>query len=216
MRTADELPQAETADAARTGAGDTARPGVGEAARTGAGAAEQAGGAATPVRRAPDARLAVVSDTHGLLPDAVLQACAGADLIVHAGDVGSVEVLEALGRVAPVLAVRGNRDRTGEVAELPQEATAELGGLRFVVAHKRRDLREAHPDPAHEGIRLLLYGHSHRAEIRYRGAAPPGGIPVLWVNPGTVSAPLPWDPRPSMAWVDIRGGEPEARLVFLG
>ncbi len=79
------------------------------------------------------------------------------------------------------------------------------------MAHKRRDLRAAHPAPAREGIRLLLYGHSHRAEIRYRGAAPPGGIPVLWVNPGTVSAPLPWDPRPSMAWVEIRGGEPEAR-----
>lgn len=170
----------------------------------------------TPAPRRPDARLAVVSDTHGLLPDAVLQACAGADLIVHAGDVGSVEVLAALGGVAPVLAVRGNRDRTGEVAELPLEVAGELAGVRFVVAHKRRDLREAHPAPAHEGIRLLIYGHSHRAEIRYRGDARPGDLPVLWLNPGTVSAPLPWDPRPSMAWVDIRGGGPEARLVWLG
>lgn len=163
----------------------------------------------------PDARIAVVSDTHGLLPDSVLVACAGADLIVHAGDVGSMEVLDALGEVAPVLAVRGNRDRTGAVAELPLEARGELGGLRFVVAHKRRDLREAHPAPAAEGIRLLLYGHSHRAEIRYRGDARPGGMPVLWLNPGTVSAPLPWDPRPSMAWVEVRSGEPEGRLVFL-
>jgi len=163
----------------------------------------------------PDARLAVVSDTHGLLSPAVLDACAGADLIVHAGDVGSMELLEALRRVAPVIAVRGNRDRTGEVAELPLEVAGELGGLRFVVAHKRRDLKVAHPMPAHEGIRLLLYGHSHRAELRYRGPARPGGLPVLWLNPGTVSAPLPWDPRPSMAWVEIRDGEPEARLVWL-
>jgi uncharacterized protein len=160
------------------------------------------------------ARLAVVSDTHGVLPGSVLDACAGADLIVHAGDVGSVEVLEALSRVAPVIAVRGNRDRTGAVAELPMEAAGEVGGLRFVAAHKRRDLRAAHPDPAAEGVRLLLYGHSHRAELRYRGSAP-GRIPVLWLNPGTVSAPLPWDPRPSMAWVEVRDGEPDARIVFL-
>lgn len=164
----------------------------------------------------PDARLAVVSDTHGRLPDAALGACAGADLIVHAGDVGSMDVLEALRALAPVVAVRGNRDRDGEVAGLPWEVAGELAGLRFVVMHKRRDLLAAHPAPADEGIRLLLYGHSHRAEIRYRGAAHPGGIPVLWLNPGTVSAPLPWDPRPSMAWVDIRSGEPEARLVWLG
>ena len=178
--------------------------------------AAQDGPSATPTRRPPEARIAVVSDTHGLLPPAALEACAGADLIVHAGDVGSMEVVEALGGVAPVIAVRGNRDRTGEVAELPLEAAGELAGLRFVVAHKRRDLLAAHPEPAREGIRLLLYGHSHRAEIRYRGAAPPGGIPVLWLNPGTVSAPLPWDPRPSMAWIEVRGGEPEAALVFLG
>ena len=186
----------------------TAGPGVqgGPAAPSSAAATEG---------RPPDARIAVVSDTHGLLPAAALQACAGADLIVHAGDVGSPDVIEALGRLAPVIAVRGNRDRTGEVAGLPLEAAGELAGLRFVVAHKRRDLKAAHPMPAREGIRLLLYGHSHRAEVRYRGAAHPRGIPVLWLNPGTVSAPLPWDPRPSMAWVEIRGGEPEGRLVFL-
>ncbi len=185
------------------------------AERPGEDTAAAASGPAAATPRPPDARIAVVSDTHGLLPAAVPDACAGADLIVHAGDVGSMDVLAALGRVAPVLAVRGNRDRTGEVAELPLEAAGELAGLRFVVAHKRRELLAAHPVPAQEGIRLLLYGHSHRAELRYRGDARPGGIPVLWVNPGTASAPLPWDPRPSMAWVEIRGGEPEARLVFL-
>jgi uncharacterized protein len=163
---------------------------------------------------APAARIAVVSDTHGILPANVLEACRGADLIVHAGDVGSVEVLVALAGVAPVIAVRGNRDRTGSVAELPLEVAGEAGGLRFVVGHKRRELRAAHPDPLAEGIRLLIYGHSHRAELRYRGSTP-GRIPVLWLNPGTVSAPLPWDPRPSMAWVEVRGGEPHAHLVFL-
>lgn len=160
-----------------------------------------------------EARIAVVSDTHGLLPQRVLEACAGADHIVHAGDVGSRLVLDELARVAPVTAVRGNRDRDALGLELPAEALGEVAGLRFAVAHKRRDLKAAHPDPRAEGLRLLVYGDSHRAELRYRGHEP-GGIPVLWLNPGTASAPLPHDPRPSMAFVTVREGTPDARIVF--
>lgn len=160
-----------------------------------------------------EALIAVLSDTHGLLPRRVVEACAGADVIVHAGDVGSAVVLEELARVAPVVAVRGNRDRDGVVATLPTEAYGEGGGLRFVVAHKRRDLKAAHPDPRAEGLRLLIYGHSHQPELRFRGHAP-GEVPVVWLNPGSASAPLTTDPRPSMAFVAVRDGEPAARIVF--
>ncbi len=160
-----------------------------------------------------EARIAVVSDTHGLLPKRVLEACAGADHIIHAGDVGSSTVLDALARLAPVTAVRGNRDHDAFGLELPAEALGDVAGLRFAVAHKRRDLKAAHPDPQTEGLGLLVYGDSHRAELRYRGHEP-GGYPVLWLNPGTASAPLPHDPRPSMAFVTVRGGTPDARIVF--
>ena len=157
--------------------------------------------------------IAVIADTHGLLPQRVLDACAGADHIIHAGDVGSRDVLDRLGRLAPVSVVRGNRDRDEFGLGLPDEALGEVAGLRFAVIHKRRDLKAAHPDPRAEGLGLLVYGDSHRAEMRYRGHEP-GGIPVLWLNPGTASAPLPHDPRPSMARVVIRDGLPDARIVF--
>ena len=160
-----------------------------------------------------EARIAVISDTHGLLPGRVLDACAGAELIIHAGDVGSQDVLERLARLAPVTAVRGNRDRDEFGRSLPAEVEGEIGGLRFAVAHKRRDLKASHPDPLAEGVRLLVYGDSHRPELRFRGHEP-GGIPVLWLNPGSASAPLPHDPRPSMAHVIVRDGVPSARIVF--
>lgn len=159
------------------------------------------------------ARIAVIADTHGLLPERVLVACAGTDHIIHAGDVGAREVLDLLAELAPVSAVRGNRDRDAFGRGLPEEVAGEIVGLRFVVGHKRRDLKARHPDPRAEGIGLLVYGDSHRAELRYRGHRP-GGIPVMWLNPGTASAPLPHDPRPSMAYVTVRGGVPDARIVF--
>lgn len=160
-----------------------------------------------------EARIAVISDTHGRLARRVLESCAGADHIIHAGDVGTMAVLEELARVAPLTAVRGNRDRDGACADLPAEAVGEVAGLNFAVAHKRRDLKAGHPDPVAEGLRLLVYGDTHRPELRYRGHVP-GEVPVLWLNPGSCMAPLPHDPRPSMALVVVRDGVPDARLVF--
>jgi putative phosphoesterase len=124
------------------------------------------------------ARIAVISDTHGILPQCVLDACADADHIIHAGDVGAREVLDRLARLAPVSVVRGNRDRDDFGLTLPEEAEGTVAGLRFVVGHKRRYLKARHPDPLAEGFRLLVYGDSHRAEIRFRGHEP-GGVPVL-------------------------------------
>ncbi len=161
-----------------------------------------------------DARIAVISDTHGRLGRRVLEACAGADHIIHAGDVGSRTVLDDLARLAPLTAVRGNRDRDALGTELPCEAAGEVAGLRFVVVHKRRDLKAAHPDPAAEGLGLLVYGHTHQPELRFGGHVP-GRLPVLWLNPGSCMAPLPHDPRPSMALLVVRDGEPDAHLIFL-
>jgi putative phosphoesterase len=163
--------------------------------------------------RPSEARIAVIADTHGVLPARVLTACAGADHIIHAGDVGSRTVLTELWRLAPVTAVRGNRDRGELGGDLPDEAFGEVAGLRFAVAHKRRDLKARHRDPLSDGLGLLVYGDSHRAEMRFRGHEP-GCVPVLWLNPGSCSAPLPHDPRPSMAHVFIRAGVPDARIVF--
>lgn len=124
-------------------------------------------------------------------------------------------MLEQLASLAPLVAVRGNRDRDAPVSELPEEASGELAGLRFVVAHKRRHLKATHPDPLAEHLGLLVCGHTHQPELRYRGHVS-HRVPVLWLNPGSCMAPLPNDPRPSMALIDVRDGEPDAQLVFLG
>jgi uncharacterized protein len=161
-----------------------------------------------------EARITVISDTHGRLDRRVPELCAAADHIIHAGDVGSGAVLEELARLAPLTAVRGNGDRRAFGADLPYEDVGEAAGLRFVVAHKRRYLRAGHPDPEAEGLGLLVYGHTHQPALRYFGHVP-GRLPVLWLNPGSAGAPLSHDPRPSVALVVVRDGEPHARIVFL-
>ena len=61
----------------------------------------------------------VISDTHGLLRPEAVEALKGSELIIHAGDVGAPEILEALGRIAPVVAVRGNVDTAPWARTLP-------------------------------------------------------------------------------------------------
>ncbi len=117
----------------------------------------------------------VISDTHGLVRPEALVALAGADLIVHCGDVGDPAVLGALGEIAPVSAVRGNNDRGGWAAELPIEQVVEAGGRKLFVLH---DLAELSVDPKAAGFAAVLSGHSHRPLVETRSG-------VLFVNPGS-------------------------------
>lgn len=118
--------------------------------------------------------LGVISDTHGLLRPSAVEALAGCDRIIHAGDVGDFAVIDGLRRIAPVTAVRGNVDRA-LVPALP--ATAELGveGRRFLVIH---DLKDLDVDPREAGFDVVISGHSHRPAIQRRGG-------LLFVNPGS-------------------------------
>jgi hypothetical protein len=118
-------------------------------------------------------RVGVVSDTHGLLRPRVLTLLAGCDRILHAGDVGGAEILSRLREIAPVEAVRGNVDSGPEAEELPPSLYGELAGLPFRMVHRREDA-----DPAWiKGLRLLVFGHSHRPELTWQGAC-------LLLNPG--------------------------------
>src|SRR5258705_13982351 len=87
----------------------------------------------------------VISDTHGLLRPEAVAALAGVDTIVHAGDIGSAEILDALHRIAPVIAVRGNNDRDAWAAPLPEIARLEIGETRLWGGP---DLKELAEDPA--------------------------------------------------------------------
>lgn len=124
-------------------------------------------------------RVGVISDTHGRLPDGVEDAFAGVDAILHAGDVGEGYVLDVLRAIAPVTAVRGNCDTTGEAASLPSSANVRLGGARFLVAHELKGLLHS-VDPVRAGARVVVTGHSHRAHAEERGG-------VLYLDPGSAS-----------------------------
>ncbi|MGO8684896.1 MAG: metallophosphoesterase family protein, partial [Thermoleophilia bacterium] len=88
----------------------------------------------------PQTRIGVVADTHGYLDPRVLTIFAGVDLIIHAGDIVDPATLAALKEVAPLTAVAGNLDPADLAASLLREATGEVGGVSFVVSHKRKRL----------------------------------------------------------------------------
>ncbi len=119
--------------------------------------------------------IGVISDTHGLLRPQACAALSGADMILHAGDIGRVEVLQELGKIAPVIAVRGNNDRAAWAEPIPWNATVELAGSRIFILHILADLNF---DPAACGLAVVISGHSHRPRLERRGG-------VLYLNPGS-------------------------------
>ena len=119
--------------------------------------------------------IGLISDTHGLLRQEAIAALTGSDFIVHAGDIGSPEVLEGLARLAPVTAIRGNVDRGNWAAGLPPTEVLEAGGTYLYVVH---NLAELDLDPAAAGFRVVVSGHSHQPRVREKDG-------VLYINPGS-------------------------------
>jgi uncharacterized protein len=120
-------------------------------------------------------RIGVVSDTHGLFRPEVMPLLAGSDHILHLGDVGDPEILGKLAKIAPVTAIRGNIDTHGPCANLPETEVAVLGGHHFYMLH---DVHQLDLDPAAAGFAAVLYGHSHKPEIRRHKC-------VLYLSPGS-------------------------------
>jgi putative phosphoesterase len=119
--------------------------------------------------------LGVISDTHGLLRPEAVAALTGVERIVHAGDIGSPEILRALERLAPVSAVRGNNDRGGWAAAIPETEVVEVGGLQLYVLH---DVHALDLDPRAAGFAAVIAGHSHQPRQEERDG-------VLYFNPGS-------------------------------
>lgn len=120
-------------------------------------------------------RVGLISDTHGLLRPAAMDFLRGCQRIIHAGDIGDATILAALAALAPVTAVRGNNDRDGALAELPETVTIELGEVRVYVLH---NLKELAIDPRAQGAHVVVSGHSHKPLVEEREG-------VLYVNPGS-------------------------------
>lgn len=149
-------------------------------------------------------RVGLVSDTHGLLRPEALAALAGSDAIVHAGDIGSGDVLEALAQIAPLHAVRGNNDGDAWASSLPETLTVDIGGRRLYVLHDVSDLRI---DPRSMNIDVVVSGHSHRPRCERRNG-------VLFVNPGS-AGPRRFSLPVSVAHLVVRADGVDAALDTL-
>jgi len=148
--------------------------------------------------------VAVISDTHGLLRPQAALALAGSDRILHAGDVGSPEVLTSLRKIAPVIAVRGNVDRSRWATTLPDTEVVELGGVSIYMLHDlgRLDLR-----PEAAGFRVVVHGHTHRPKSDEKNG-------VLYFNPGS-AGPHRFRLPLSVGKLTIESGDVRAELIHL-
>lgn len=148
--------------------------------------------------------IGVLSDTHGVMRAEALAALTGCGLILHAGDIGSRAVLEALGAIAPVVAVRGNCD-TGPWADgIPATEVAEAGGRLMYLLH---DLGELDLDPAAAGFRVVVSGHSHRPSVEERRG-------VLYLNPGS-AGPRRFKLPVTVARLRLDGERADAEILEL-
>jgi len=149
--------------------------------------------------------IGVISDTHNLLRPEALAVLKRSDLILHAGDVCRPEVLEELGRIAPVVAVRGNNDRGAWARRLPVSRTVEVGGFRIHVLH---DLKELDVDPRAEGFHAVVSGHSHRPRAERKDG-------VLFLNPGS-AGPRRFTLPVAVARLSVGKRGLRARIVEVG
>ena len=125
-------------------------------------------------------KLGIVSDTHGLLRPEVIPALRGVDRILHIGDVGKFFILDELAKIAPVTAIRGNIDRDGPCAKLPETEVVLIdhpakGSLYLYMLH---DLKTLHLDPAAAKFAAVLHGHTHVPNHYTRKG-------VFYFNPGS-------------------------------
>lgn len=117
-------------------------------------------------------RLAILSDTHGLLRPEVLEQLKTAAAILHGGDINKQSIVDQLRQYAPLYVVRGNNDK--EWAEsIPHDLTVTLGGVTFCMVHNKKEL------PADlSGVNVVVFGHSHKYVQEEKDG-------VLWLNPGS-------------------------------
>ncbi|HRW14684.1 metallophosphoesterase family protein [Amaricoccus sp.] len=139
--------------------------------------------------------IGVISDTHGLLRPEALAALAGVQYIIHAGDIGSPDIVPRLAEIAPVTAIIGNVDTQAWARELPARVVARLAGRTICVIH---DLGDLDLDPASAGFDMVVSGHSHMPKVEIRQG-------VVYFNPGS-AGPRRFRLPVALALVDLASG----------
>ena len=148
-------------------------------------------------------KVGVISDTHGLMRPQALKALRGSELILHAGDIGSPAILDALRTIAPVNAIRGNNDTDRWAKAIPEILDLEVESVRIHMLHNLKELSPSQAATAN----VVVAGHSHRPIAERRDG-------VLYLNPGS-AGPRRFKLPISIATLTIGGANARARIIEL-
>lgn len=117
-------------------------------------------------------KIAILSDTHGLLRPEVVEQLKNADAILHGGDINKQSIMDELRQYAPLYVVRGNNDKEW-AEEIPHDLTVTLEGVTFYMVHNKKEV------PADlSGLDVVVFGHSHKYVEEEKDG-------VWWLNPGS-------------------------------
>ena len=146
-------------------------------------------------------KLAILSDTHGLLRPEVAEHLKTADAILHGGDVNKPGIVDQLERYAPLYVVRGNNDK--EWAEqIPHDLTITLGGVTFYLVHNKKEV------PADlTGVDAVVFGHSHKYLLEEKEG-------VLWPNPGSCG-PRRFHQEITMMMAEVENGTLQVEKITI-
>lgn len=149
-------------------------------------------------------RIGVIADTHGKLTASAQKAFQKTDLIIHAGDIDSNDVLEKLKTIAPTIAVRGNMDFAPDVNALNKTETIQVGDTNI---HIRHILDNTNTIPESANIDVVIFGHTHRQEAEWVSS-------TLFLNPGSAGQRRYGNPL-SVALLMIKGKDISYKFIDL-
>lgn len=146
-------------------------------------------------------KLAILSDTHGLLRPEVLEQLKTADAILHGGDINKQSIVDQLRQYAPLYVVRGNNDKEW-AEEIPHDLTVTLGGVTFYLVHNKKVL------PADlSGVDVVLFGHSHKYVQEEKNG-------ILWLNPGSCG-PRRFHQEITMMMAEVSEGSIQVEKILI-
>jgi hypothetical protein len=147
-------------------------------------------------------KVGVISDTHGLLRPEAVELLRGSEHIIHAGDIGSPEIIPALEKIAPVTAIRGNVDTQPWARKFAETEVVELEGFHIYVIH---DANALDLNPRAAGFAAVISGHSHQPKQETKDG-------VLYFNPGS-AGPRRFKLPISIGHLEIDGGKMIAKIL---
>lgn len=149
-------------------------------------------------------KIGVISDTHSLLRQEVISELKDVDLVIHAGDIGNIKIIEDIKNISPVVYVKGNVDKGEWASSIPLRERIQFNELNIFVVH---DLKNIGLDPVEEGIDIVISGHSHKAVKKDRHG-------VIYLNPGS-AGPKRFRLPTSMAIINIINDEINIDIKYI-